>query len=330
MTRDKQYEGLDYFKAAAAFLVMAIHTSPLASFSEEADFIFTRVIARTAVPFFFMVTGYFLLPQYLFRRSMDRRPLLQSIKKHVLLYVAAILLYLPVNLYVGHFDEMSVGSFFRMLFVDGSFYHLWYLPAASLGIVIVWFLGIRLPFGALAGISVVLYAVGLFSYPESGGDYVRAGIALYGLLSENKRGRDEERIVEKLRPVLSLRTRIAVVKEVYAGESIGYGCAYVAEDTRKIAVLAIGYADGLPRSLSDGRGRVLIHGQSAPVLGRICMDQTIVDITEIPGVKAGEIAAVIGRSGDQEITAYEWAESAGTITNEILSRIGGRVQRIVI
>ena len=93
-------------------------------------------------------------------------------------------------------------------------------------------------------------------------------------------------------------------------------------------MLAIGYADGLPRSLSGGRGRVLLHGQSAPVVGRICMDQTIVDITGIKGVRAGDSATVIGRDGGEEITAYEIAQAAGTITNEIVSRMGERLPRI--
>lgn len=861
MMQKRQYDGLDYFRILAAFLVAAIHTSPFASLGGEADFVFTGVMARTAVPFFFMVTGYFLLPQYLFGHSMDRRPLVHSLKKQLILYGMAVLLYLPVNLYAGHFEKVSVGGFFRMLFIDGTFYHLWYLPAVSLGVLIVWFLGIRLPFGALYGISLALYVVGLFgdsyyglaaqipilkeiydgiflvssytrnglfyapvflvmgaeayggiyrgnrsgskrtgrsqtgkitafgkaaerktterkaterkaterkttdrkvtdrktvhgkrtegmrcisnrnrmtyiigftvslvfmvgeglllhrqnlqrhdsmyvmllpvmfflfrtllpcgeegrsraqgsaensrnvpltgkgaaqsgekrqpgepaafgteetvcrkregrrhsaasfsnraavsgrrlrmvstgiyiihplcivlvrgiakavhlerllvensllhylavcvvscagacmiaaiaekiaadrevrgegepyfvkgrawmelsrenlaknvetlqallapgqllmpavkadayghgadlvakelnkmgiqnfcvacvsegvelrkngitgdililgythprdfpllrkyrltqtvvdytygkildgygrktkvhvkidtgmhrlgeraektkeigrifrlknleaegiythlcadetldaedavftkeqvtlfrevvrklekqgisglkthllassgllNYPEFGGDYVRVGIALYGLLSESRTARKGDcaggksragEALPKLFPVLSLRARIAAVKEVYPGESIGYGCSYVAEDTRKIAVLAIGYADGLPRNLSGGRGRVLIHGQSAPILGRICMDQTIVDITEIPHVKTGEAATVIGRDGSQEITAYELAENAGTITNEILSRLGGRLGRVIL
>ena len=120
------------------------------------------------------------------------------------------------------------------------------------------------------------------------------------------------------------------MKEVYPGENVGYGFAYVAKDNRKIAVLAIGYADGLPRALSCGGGRVLIHGKSAPIIGRICMDQTIVDVSDIADVEAGEIATVIGKSGDEEITAYEVAKNAGTITNEILSRLGGRLERVVV
>lgn len=807
--KERQLGGLDYFKLTAAFLVAAIHTSPFASFSADADFIFTRVIARVAVPFFFMVTGYFLLPQYVFGRSMDMRPLMRSLKKLLYLYAAAVLLYLPVNLYAGQIQDLGVWAFFRMLLVDGTFYHLWYLPAAVLGVWIVWFLGRKVPYKVLLGISFVLYLIGLFgdsyygaaeqvpvlvkiydvlfmvsshtrnglfyapaflvmgvglfrrklmgggegcyeaaagkgtgrgkyagekertergayigkeeraerredvgkrehagkgactgrdriavnvtglilsavlmtveglwlrglnlqrhdsmyimlpfvmfflfrilltvrckpvkslrtistwiyllhplciilvrggakaahmeglfvdnspvhylavcavsgaaacvvawaagrkrmqsllavftgrgaawtsafdqgercsgkerawielsrenlarnvevlqsllmpeqmqyaaeciekadrqprntrqtfpqlmpavkadayghgavliakalqnigigafcvacaeegaelrrngitgdililgythpeafyllkkyrliqtvvdyrygkllngygkkirvhvgidtgmhrlgersekikeigrifrlenlqvegifthlgadetkdpaeraftkrqgeafygvleklekqgvsdlkthllasygllNYPELGGDYVRVGIALYGLLSDEEAG---ESCPVKLYPVLSLKARIAVVKDLYRGESAGYGLDYIAGEDKKIAVLAIGYADGLPRCLSEGRGRVLIHGQSAPVIGRICMDQTIVDVTGIPGVRAGESAVVIGRSGGEEITAYEIAKEAGTITNEVLSRLGRRL-----
>lgn len=855
MTEKRQLGGLDYFKLAASFLVAAIHTSPFASFSAEADFIFTRVIARVAVPFFFMVTGYFLLPQYVFGRSMDMRPLMRSLKKFLYLYAAAVLIYLPVNLYAGQLQDLGVPAFFRMVLFNGTFYHLWYLPAAVLGVWIVWFLGRKLPYKVLLGISFVLYLIGLFgdsyygaaeqvpvlvkvydvlfmvssytrnglfyapvflvmgaglsrrkptggdegchgaaagkgigrgkhageeecegrrestgekecvergayigkeehaerredagkkelvgrgvctgrgriavnmtgvilsavlmtaeglwlrrlnlqrhdsmyimlppvmfflfqillavrckpvkslrtistwiyllhplciilvrggakaahmeglfvdnslvhylavcavsgaaacvvawaagrkrmqsllavftgrsaactsafeqgercsgkerawielsrenlarnvevlqsllmqerralsgqykserleriqyatecseqanrqfwqiwqaiskrmpagrtelqlrhtrqtfpqlmpavkadayghgavliakalqdmgigafcvacaeegaelrrngitgdililgythpeaffllkkyrliqtvvdyrygkflngygkkirvhvgidtgmhrlgersekikeigrifrlknlqvegifthlsadetkdpaeraftkrqgeafygvleklekqgvsglkihllasygllNYPELGGDYVRVGIALYGLLSDEEAGKS---CPVKLYPVLSLKARIAAVKDLYRGESAGYGLDYKAEEDKKIAVLAIGYADGLPRCLSEGRGRVLIRGQSAPVIGRICMDQTIVDVTGIPGVRAGESAVVIGRSGGEEITAYEIAKEAGTITNEVLSRLGKRL-----
>ena len=157
MTKERQYGGLDYFKLAAAFLVAAIHTSPLASFSADMDFIFTRVIARVAVPFFFMVTGYFLLPQYVFGRSMDRRPLLRCLKKLLYLYLTGIFLYLPVNLYAGQFRDPGIRDFFRMVLLDGTFYHLWYLPAAVLGVWIVWFTGRRMPFKGLMGILLVLF-----------------------------------------------------------------------------------------------------------------------------------------------------------------------------
>lgn len=98
----------------------------------------------------------------------------------------------------------------------------------------------------------------------------------------------------------------------------------------KIATLSIGYADGLPRSLSNGVGSVLIHGQKARIIGRICMDQTIVDISGITQVQPGEEAIIIGRCGRMEISACDVAQQAGTITNEILSRMGARLERIVV
>ncbi len=170
----------------------------------------------------------------------------------------------------------------------------------------------------------MLASYGLVNYPEYAGDYVRTGIALYGVLSTRK---DTERCRIPLRSVLSFKARVASVRDVYRGENIGYGTEYTAKRDMKTAVLAIGYADGLPGSLSDGVGEVLINGRRAPITGLICMDQTIVDITDIPDVRAGDIAVVIGRDGDEEITVCDVAEQAGTITNEILSRMGSRPER---
>lgn len=171
----------------------------------------------------------------------------------------------------------------------------------------------------------LLSSYGLFRYPEYAEDYARVGIALYGILSD-KKGTDS--FGAALKPVLSLKARIAAVKKLRAGESAGYGIAYTAGTERSIAILTIGYADGLPRSLSCGKGHVLIKGRKAPILGRICMDQTIVDVTGIPDVKAGGPAILIGSWGKETVTACDWAEAAGTITNEILSRLGGRLERI--
>lgn len=162
MEQKQRFGGLDRFKFIAAFFVVAIHTSPLSSFSANADFLLTRVLARTAVPFFLMVTGYFLLPQYLFEKSMDRRPLLRFLKKTVLLYGIAILLYLPVNVYAGHFQGAGIGELIRKVLFDGTFYHLWYLPAVLLGVPLVCWAGSRLPFRILAGSCVLLYLIGLF------------------------------------------------------------------------------------------------------------------------------------------------------------------------
>lgn len=167
---------------------------------------------------------------------------------------------------------------------------------------------------------------GLLNYPDLYCDYVRAGIALYGVYS-TQADRTEQN--PQLRPVLSLRTRAVQIKDVPKGECVGYGRAFTAHRDTKIAVLSIGYADGVPRDLSCGKGSVLIAGQRAPIIGRICMDQLAVDVTDIPGVKTGMTATVIGREGDLEITAEEAAFNAGTITNEILSRLGQRLPVVV-
>lgn len=168
---------------------------------------------------------------------------------------------------------------------------------------------------------------GVLNYPELAGDYARVGIALYGVLSTKE---DTVEWQDVLRPVLSLKARVASVKTLYKGESAGYGLAFTARHDMQVATVAIGYADGLPRSLSGGVGSFLLHGSRAPVIGRICMDQTIVDVSGIEGVKAGDEAVIIGRCGGLEISAADMAKQAGTITNEILSRMGARLGRTVI
>ncbi|MEA5049337.1 MAG: serine racemase VanT catalytic subunit [Eubacteriales bacterium] len=173
----------------------------------------------------------------------------------------------------------------------------------------------------------LLASYGLLNYPTLEGSAVRVGIALYGMLGTRP---DTNHCALPLQPVLSLKARVALVKDLFKGEAAGYGLTYVAEKDSKIAVLSIGYADGLPRALSCGVGKVLINGCAVPIIGRICMDQTMVDITGIPKVSSGDIAVLIGKSGDEEITACDLAEQTGTISNEILSRLGKRLERIVV
>ncbi len=168
---------------------------------------------------------------------------------------------------------------------------------------------------------------GVLNYPELAGDYARVGIALYGVLSTKE---DMSRWHGLLQPVLSMKTRVATVKMLYQGESAGYGIRFTAKQDMKIATLAAGYADGIPRMLSEGVGSVLIRGCRAPVVGRICMDQITVDVSAVPHVEAGDEAVLIGRCGDLEISACDMAAQAGTITNEILSRMGARLERIVV
>lgn len=711
MDTGKNYGGLDIFRMVAAFLVVAIHTSPLMSFSEAADFFFTRELARLAVPFFFMVTGYFVLSDRLWGEEKDDRPVLDYLKKTGILYGIAIILYLPIGIYAGHYKGLTPFRVVRMLLFDGTFYHLWYFPALILGILLLWLLARLGGIQVSLAVSAALYVVGLFgdsyfglavnipgiskvyemgfrlfsytrnglffaplflamgawvkrsgkkgkpicnavgfgvsfclmavegfvlryfdlqrhdsmyfllpacmfflyrlllnwnrksvrafrtistwiyilhpamivvvrgvakalpgkaaellvenslihyaavcagsfvaallaavalarfrkadfergrawieldmaalahnvrtlqgllpegcslmpavkaegyghgavliskelnrlgvkafcvatvqegiqlrkagikgeililgythprqfdqlrryrliqavvdmpfaeelhkygkkvrvhiavdtgmrrigipcdrvddicrifewkqvkvegmfthlcvadsgdgkksaftkaqgeaffrlieklkrkgyecpkkhlaassgvlNYPELAGDYARVGIALYGVRSTQG---DLQRADVVLKPVLSLKARVASVRDLEPGEGAGYGLAFVAKRPTKLATVAIGYADGLSRLLSGGRGHVLVRGCRAPIAGKVCMDQTLVDVTGIPDVKQGDIAVFIGRSGSETLTAYDMAEASGTITNEIFTSLGTRLARMV-
>lgn len=167
---------------------------------------------------------------------------------------------------------------------------------------------------------------GLMNYPEFSGDVARVGIGLYGVLSQQGQTRTQA----DLQPALALRARVAQVRRVAAGESVGYGRAYTARTDMAAAVVTAGYADGIPRSLSGSGAHVLIHGQRAPVIGRICMDQLLADVSGIVGVKQGDVVTLIGRDGSAEIRCEDFAGWCGTISNEILCRLGGRLGRIYL
>ncbi|WP_197032663.1 serine racemase VanT catalytic subunit [Clostridium sp. KNHs205] len=178
------------------------------------------------------------------------------------------------------------------------------------------------------GIKVPVHvqsSYGLLNYNELPCDYARIGIAMYGCLSSAK---DKTVIMPDLKPVLSLQSRLVLIRNIPAGESVGYGRVYQASEDRTIGILSIGYGDGYPRELSEGKGEVLIKGVKVPVIGRICMDQLMIDITGIQGIKRGDIATLMGGSANEMIPADEVADSAGTIANELLSRLGNRLPRI--
>lgn len=168
---------------------------------------------------------------------------------------------------------------------------------------------------------------GLLNYPELKCDYVRAGVSLYGVLSSPN---DRTKLQFDLRPVLSLKSRVVLLREVKKGDSVGYSRSFVADRDSFIAVLPVGYADGYPRNLSCGKGYVLINGYRAPVVGRICMDQLTVDVTDIPDVKVGITATLMGTDGNEEISAPTVAENAGSISNELLARMGKRLPIITV
>jgi len=166
---------------------------------------------------------------------------------------------------------------------------------------------------------------GLLNLPPQSCDYARAGIALYGVSSDAQ----PTRLRPTLRPALSLRARVALVRTLDAGKRAGYGLAFRAERESRLAVVSIGYADGLPRELSQRGGRVLVNGRSCPMVGRMCMDQLLVDVTDAPDVHPGSIVTLIGRDGALQIQAEELARQCDTITNELLSRLGGRLEEII-
>ena len=152
--------------------------------------------------------------------------------------------------------------------------------------------------------------------------WVRPGITLYGYAPS--------RILEDvlpLKPVLTLKTRITHLRRVPAGTTISYGRTFTTRRESLIAVLPIGYADGYPRALSN-RGSALIRGRRAPVVGRVCMDMLMLDVTDIPDVMMGEEAVLLGRQGEEVISAVELADQLSTIPYEILCGIGNRVPRV--
>ena len=163
----------------------------------------------------------------------------------------------------------------------------------------------------------------IIDLPEADYDMVRAGIAIYGMYPSD----EVNKRALLLRPALSLRSHVVYVKEVEAGQGISYGSTYVTTHRTLVATVPVGYADGYPRSLSS-KGYVLIKGKKAPVIGRICMDQMMVDVTEIPEVKTGERVTLIGTDGVACITVEEAAALAGTFNYEFVCNLSKRVPRI--
>ena len=176
--------------------------------------------------------------------------------------------------------------------------------------------GRRIPLIHAANSAAILF------HPSAHFTVVRPGIMLYGYHTASP-----TRPTAELRPVLSLITKIAHVRGFPAGQCVGYNGVYRTRRPSRLAVLPIGYADGYSRSLSD-RGAVLIKGRRAPVVGRVCMDMTLVDVTDIPDVSPGDEAVLIGRQGEECISAADLAAWQNTIPYEVLCGIGPRVPRV--
>ncbi len=165
---------------------------------------------------------------------------------------------------------------------------------------------------------------------------LRPGLALYGVVPRFDppfRSPQEPSALtaacKAIQPVLAWKTRVVSVREIPAGREIGYNGTFVATETMRLALIAAGYADGLDRRLGN-RFSLLVRGQRAPLVGRVSMDQSVLDITEIPGVQTGDEVVILGTQGDETISAYDHADAAGTIPWEVFTRIGPRVPRIAV
>jgi alanine racemase len=163
---------------------------------------------------------------------------------------------------------------------------------------------------------------------EAWGNMVRPGHAIYGYVSP-ARGNAPGNLLNRVRPALCWKAAVLTVKEIPEGSLVGYGGIFRAPKPMRIAVLAVGYADGLPHRLSN-RGRVIVNGRYAGILGAVSMDVTTIDVTHCPEVKAGDAVTILGREGEASIDAQEIARTAGTISYNVLCAISSRVRRVYV
>jgi alanine racemase len=166
-------------------------------------------------------------------------------------------------------------------------------------------------------------SAGAMVFPKDAGNFIRAGLALYG-------SSPVPSFQPQLRPVLTWKAAVTLVRDVGAGRGISYGRTFITPHPMRIATLAVGYADGFQRHLSGKGAEVLIHGRRCMVLGRVTMDQILVDVTAVPEARAGDDAVLLGAEGGIEILAQEMATKAGTIPWDIFTGIGNRVQRVLV
>jgi alanine racemase len=169
----------------------------------------------------------------------------------------------------------------------------------------------------------VLQSAGVLAFADPAFDIVRGGIVLYGIspLPEFQK---------LLKPVMTWKTRIALVREMPKGSSISYGRTFITPRQMRVATLSAGYADGYPRHLSNRGAAVLVRGKRCALLGRVTMDLIMIDVSNIEDVDLGEEVVLMGRQGDEEISCAELAEKADTITWEIITRVGSRVPRVFV
>lgn len=177
--------------------------------------------------------------------------------------------------------------------------------------------GVRIPIRHCSNSAAII------EMKEANFDVVRAGIILYGLWPSEEVHKD----LVMLKPILSLYSRIVYIKEVPAGTPISYGGTFETPKPMRIATVPVGYGEGYPRGLSN-KGSVLVHGHRVPVLGRVCMDQFMIDVTDLPQTKEGDLVTLIGKDGDEQITIEELGELSGRFNYELACDLGKRIPRV--
>ena len=178
--------------------------------------------------------------------------------------------------------------------------------------------GLTIPIRHAANSAAIL------QFPESHFELVRPGISLYGHTPSSQVGEDVG-----LEPIMSWKAKVSHLKSIKMGETVSYGRTFQAAYPTRVATIPVGYADGLRRALSN-QGEMLIHGKRSTIIGRVCMDQTMLEVTKIEGVKIGDIVTILGKDSNDQITATEMAEWIGSISYEVICGISKRVPRVYI
>lgn len=233
--------------------------------------------------------------------------------------------FLPVEESVGILEKIME---LPGIFVEGIYTHLADADSPDRSYTVeqlekfFWFLGKLKEKNISIPIRHAANSAGIISFPEAHLDMVRPGIVLYGLFPSP----DMDKGSLPLKPVMSLKAKVGSVKNIPAGSSIGYGCTHKLDRNCVIAVLPLGYADGYSRHFSN-KGFALVGGHRVPLVGRVCMDQVMADVSQVPGISIGDEAVLLGSQGNEEISADDLALWAGTINYEIVCMISHRVPR---
>jgi alanine racemase len=166
-------------------------------------------------------------------------------------------------------------------------------------------------------------SAGIIEFPEAYFNMIRCGIATYGIYPSDMVNQQDIKLI----PAMELKTHVIYVKDVEAGVGVSYNATYITKKKTRIATIPVGYADGYSRNLSN-YGKVIIHGQYAPIIGKICMDQFMVDVTNIPDIKQGDSVTLLGRDADAFISAEELAEWSHSFAYELVCTVGKRIPRV--